>query len=89
MDKNISVWFCISVVILLSSIQGQQANNYAGLEKIYEGILQGYNRNLRPGKFGPFESSSNAGGSTLSTIPASSVVNISSIAGNVDNVIAI
>ena len=50
MEHKINLCFWISVLTLFSFIQCQQTNNYAGLEKIYDGILQGYNRNLRPGK---------------------------------------
>ena len=38
-------------LLLLQHCLGQQTSNmYAELQNIYEGIQQGYNRNLRPGE---------------------------------------
>ncbi len=45
-------WISFFLIFSLANLAiGQQKNDYSGLESIYEGILQGYNRNLRPGKY--------------------------------------
>jgi hypothetical protein len=47
---KLTKWISFFLIFSLGNLAIGQKNDYSGLESIYEGILQGYNRNLRPGK---------------------------------------